>query len=154
MAYNKIEGVPSYQEQKIKQLSSQVVELQSIIMQLRSQLTEKSTTIDQLNSENTQLKSYIEKMQQKSNLLNSNVQNINSIQVPNLESNIMLKPPQITVQKPAISESLSGKKRQCPKCGAMGFDIKEFDDKTKIISYVPRRIYAKKRVCIKCRFEF
>ncbi|MFX1276541.1 MAG: hypothetical protein ACFFBP_06865 [Promethearchaeota archaeon] len=45
-------------------------------------------------------------------------------------------------------------KRICPHCGAMGFAIKEVDDKNKIISYVPRRIYAKKRVCTKCFYEF
>ena len=45
-------------------------------------------------------------------------------------------------------------KRICPQCGAMGFDIKEEDDKSQIISYIPRRIYAKKRVCTKCFLEF
>ncbi|MBN1801634.1 MAG: hypothetical protein JW891_09030 [Candidatus Lokiarchaeota archaeon] len=44
--------------------------------------------------------------------------------------------------------------RICPNCNAMGFAIKEVDDKTQILSYVPKRIYAKKRVCTKCFHEF
>ncbi|MFX1238548.1 MAG: hypothetical protein ACFFAS_17020 [Promethearchaeota archaeon] len=57
---------------------------------------------------------------------------------------------------PMISQNMSTGtlKRICPNCGAMGFAIKEIEDKTKIISYVPRRIYAKKKVCTKCFLEF
>ncbi|MBN1801641.1 MAG: hypothetical protein JW891_09065 [Candidatus Lokiarchaeota archaeon] len=44
--------------------------------------------------------------------------------------------------------------RICPNCGAMGFAIKEVEDKTQIISYVPQKIYAKKKVCTKCFLEF
>jgi len=59
----------------------------------------------------------------------------------------------------AISTGPSGDasvtmKRQCPQCRAYGFAIKEVDDRTKIISYIPRRMYAKKRVCTKCMYEF
>ncbi|GAH97025.1 unnamed protein product, partial [marine sediment metagenome] len=32
-------------------------------------------------------------------------------------------------------------------CRASGFSIKEVDDKTRIITYVPSRIYMKKKVC-------
>jgi len=45
-------------------------------------------------------------------------------------------------------------KRQCPNCGAMGFAIREVDDKSNVISYIPRRIYAKKKTCTKCRYEW
>jgi len=52
------------------------------------------------------------------------------------------------------SDSQSTLKRICPNCGAMGFAIKEVEDKSKILSYVPYRIYAKKKVCSKCFHEF
>ena len=42
----------------------------------------------------------------------------------------------------------------CPNCGATGFAIKEVEDKSKIISYIPKPIYAKKLLCSKCGFEF
>ncbi len=45
-------------------------------------------------------------------------------------------------------------RRICPNCGASGFAIKEVEDKTRILSYIPKPIYAKKLVCTKCGFEF
>jgi len=51
--------------------------------------------------------------------------------------------------KPALSG-----RRECPNCGAHGPSIKEVEDKTKIISYIPKPIYAKKNVCLKCGYEF
>ncbi|MFX1237070.1 MAG: hypothetical protein ACFE8P_05050 [Promethearchaeota archaeon] len=44
--------------------------------------------------------------------------------------------------------------RICPQCNAMGFAIKEVEDKSQILSYIPKRIYAKKKVCTKCFYEF
>ena len=46
------------------------------------------------------------------------------------------------------------KKRECPRCGAIGPDINEMQDRSRIISYVPRRIYAKKFICKKCMQVF
>lgn len=40
----------------------------------------------------------------------------------------------------------------CPKCGST--KIKELSDKTRIISYVPTPVYAKKFQCAKCAFEW
>lgn len=64
--------------------------------------------------------------------------------------------PQGTKQyKPYPPQTSKGTlKRICPNCGAMGFAIKEVEDRNKILSYVPYRIYAKKRVCSKCFHEF
>jgi len=42
----------------------------------------------------------------------------------------------------------------CPHCGASGSKISVVDDKTKIISYVPRPVYKKKNICNQCGFEF
>ena len=57
--------------------------------------------------------------------------------------------------KPYPSQTSQGTlKRICPNCGAMGFAIKEVEDKSNILSYVPYRIYAKKKVCSKCFHEF
>ncbi len=71
-------------------------------------------------------------------------QQMDTIRVPNQQISLTTSP----------STIVSTNKRKCPKCGAMGFAIKEVNDKTRLISYVPRRIYAKKRVCTKCRYEF
>ena len=45
-------------------------------------------------------------------------------------------------------------RKVCPNCGASGSAIKEVEDKTKIVSYIPKPIYAKKNVCTKCGYEF
>ncbi|GAH24708.1 unnamed protein product, partial [marine sediment metagenome] len=55
---------------------------------------------------------------------------------------------------PSISPGLGSGRRICPNCGATGFAIKEVEDKSKIISYIPKPIFAKKFVCTKCGFEF
>ncbi len=55
---------------------------------------------------------------------------------------------------PSPSPSMGSGRRLCPNCGASGFAVKEVEDKTRIISYIPKPIYAKKLVCTKCGFEF
>ena len=42
----------------------------------------------------------------------------------------------------------------CPHCGASGNKISVVDDKSKIISYVPRPTYKKKNVCSQCGYDF
>ena len=63
-------------------------------------------------------------------------------------------PAQYEEQTITSSEDTRINKRVCPECGAMGFAIKEVDDRSRIISYTPRRIYAKKKSCTKCRYEW
>jgi len=63
-------------------------------------------------------------------------------------------PMQYSNQNTTNSEIERVNKRVCPQCGAMGFAIKEVDDRTRIISYNPQRIYAKKKSCTKCRYEW
>jgi hypothetical protein len=55
---------------------------------------------------------------------------------------------------PVTTTGVGTGRRICPNCGASGFAIKEVEDKTKIISYIPKPQYAKKSVCTKCGFEF
>jgi hypothetical protein len=55
---------------------------------------------------------------------------------------------------PSPSVQAGSGRRLCPNCGASGFAVKEVEDKTRIISYIPKPIYAKKLVCTKCGFEF
>ena len=73
---------------------------------------------------------------------------------PSRESNTPPLQPQYTEPTLTPSEDTRINKRVCPECGAMGFAIKEVDDKSRIISYTPQRIYAKKKSCTKCRYEW
>ena len=62
--------------------------------------------------------------------------------------------PSTSFETPAPGTGAATDRRICPNCGASGFAIKEVEDKTKIVSYIPKPIYAKKKICTKCGYEF
>ena len=53
------------------------------------------------------------------------------------------------------SDTSGGDRVKCPKCAAVGNDIKLVEDKTKVLSYVGNMpMYAKIKVCKKCGYQF
>ncbi|TKJ27529.1 MAG: hypothetical protein CEE42_02395 [Promethearchaeota archaeon Loki_b31] len=158
MMHNNMENLPSDYEKDLSILENQITELFAL-------LEKKEIQVSQLKDENAELSARIQNLQKQLNQPQQQVsppqqqvsppqqqvsppqhtnQQIDTIRVPNQDISIATSP----------STSYSTLKRKCPKCGAMGFAIKEVYDKTRLISYVPTRIYAKKRVCTKCRYEF
>lgn len=141
--HDNIDEIFSDWEKKIIQLTEQITELQTQILNYEVAIDEKEKQIIRLTTENVTLKNQLQ---------------IQQINVPPPRLNPPPRTQPIYAQSVNTTESTneesSFRKRQCPSCGAMGFAIKEMDDRTRIISYVPRRIYAKKRVCTKCRYEF
>jgi len=142
--YNNVEELISEWENKINYLSDQITELQTQIANYQTILEEKDTKLKELVYENAKLTAKIQNFQQYSN--------------PTVPSSPPSNPIDLSTPKATSYYSTHGEfgmiKRQCPQCGAAGFAIKEVDDKSRLLSYVPRRIYAKKRVCTKCRHEF
>ena len=146
-----MEDLPSDYEKDLNILENQITELFTL-------LEKKELQVSQLKDENAELRARIQNLQQQLNQPQQRLnppqqqlsppqhtdQQIDTIRVPNQQISLATSP--IT--------NVSTNKRKCPKCGAMGFAIKEVKDKTRLISYVPTRIYAKKRVCTKCRYEF
>lgn len=153
-----MEDLPPEYEKDLSILENQITELFTL-------LEKKEIQVSQLKDENAELRVRIQNLQQQLNQPQQQLspppqqlsppqqqlspphhtnQQIDTIRVPNQQISLATSP----------STSQSTYKRKCPKCGAMGFAIKEVDDKTRLISYVPSRIYAKKRVCTKCRYEF
>lgn len=147
------DNIPNEYEEKIQQLQKHIYKLQS--------------KIDQLEYENTQLRNQLQKSSDtltapkhyfsphiRPQALGRQVQP--PAQVPPPVASPQMTPPPSQYASPPPSSNAGGftNKRKCPVCGVMGFNIKEFDDKSKIISFIPRRIYAKKRVCTKCMHEF
>ncbi|MHA1914745.1 MAG: hypothetical protein ACW986_07385 [Promethearchaeota archaeon] len=141
---NKMGEFPPEYEQMLDKLTEQINNLFSEIHYYQALVTEKDNMITRLSTENSILRMKLQSASQQ----------LETSSYPSQQS--YTPPPQRPLSAPVQSQSDSGRtmKRLCPECGAMGFAIKEFDDKTRIISYTPRKIYAKKMVCTKCRCEF
>ena len=164
-----MEDVSTKYEQKIIELSEQIREYESQIHQYKALLDDKEYHMNLLYKENQELKDQIQNIQQP--LTPPPVYNAPSNLSPDLNQNAQFTPmpipPASTITASPIAtpttlapptstpKSISPTmKRQCPNCGAFGFAIREIEDKNNIISYVPRRIYAKIKHCTKCGFEF
>lgn len=62
-----------------------------------------------------------------------------------------------SISLPKITPEIKQPSRQtirnvCPSCGSVNY--REVKDKSKIVSYIPTTIYGKKKICMKCTFEF
>ncbi|MFX1355966.1 MAG: hypothetical protein ACFFA8_01665 [Promethearchaeota archaeon] len=158
--YNNMDDLIADWENKILYLSNQIDELQRQLVNYQSLLEEKDRYINQLINENEQLRARIQDTQQQytSNSYSASNSQPTFHPPPQFKPSPPSQAPQINLPKISptgtYSTDIGFVKRQCPNCGASGFAIKEVDDKNRILSYIPRRIYAKKRVCTKCRFEF
>jgi len=137
MMYNNLEDLSPEDEEELRQLENQISELFALLEKSEIQM---SLLID----ENSRLKAQIQKLQQQSKPVEYKSPQVETIKVPKEDVATVVP----------TDENIRKNKRKCPNCGATGFSIKEVDDKTRILSYVPRRIYWKKKVCTKCRFEF
>ena len=137
MMYNNLDDSPSDYEEELSQLETQISELFAL-------LDKSALQIEMLKEENFQLKSQIQKLQRTSKTVQYKSPEVETIKVPK----------EIVATVSPVNTDIRQNKRKCPNCGATGFSIKEVDDKSRIITYVPRRIYMKKKVCTKCRFEF
>jgi len=166
-----MEDILSDWEDRINFLSDHIEELESQLQYYQNLVAEKDTQIKNLIEENNSLKSQgivneqtIAMPSASPQELQYDVASQTNIPPPNLHP-----PPEIEISPELNSTDInidmvpvdnvvnfdSGlRKRQCPQCGAQGFSIREVDDKSRLLSYLPHRIYAKKRVCIKCRNEF
>jgi len=135
--YNNLDDLPPEHEEELNQLEKQISELFTL-------LEKSDIQISLLKDENFQLKAQIQKLQQQSKPAQYNSPQVETIKVPK----------EIIATVIPSDTNIRQNKRKCPNCGASGFSIKEVDDKTRIITYVPRKIYMKKKVGTKCRFEF
>ena len=134
---------PEYKE-LINKLSVQINELFSKLHYYQGLIAENEIKIAQLSKENSTLKSQIRDFSQISK----------PPTFPSQKPYISPVPKRQVVSPPISSEDPRINKRVCPECGATGFAIREVDDKSKILTYTPRRIYVKKKICTKCNFEF
>ncbi|MHA1457992.1 MAG: hypothetical protein ACTSR5_18805 [Promethearchaeota archaeon] len=144
-------------------------------MSLGSESQEKTT---QLSNELQELKSKLESTQSENANLQSQLQEFNDLllkkdgEISNLSDSIGEKEKLIEAQTSLIEEVetelselkppeigsggfVSDERVTCPMCGAVGQNIKQIEDKGKVLSYVGHiPMYAKKHVCKKCGYEF
>ena len=165
--YNNSEEPISEYEVTINKLSDQITELFSKIHFYQALVAEKELQISQLAKENQKLLIKIQELTHKPTPTPTPSQESYTPPPPSSERSYtppVLPPKQQSFNLPSLSEKVKDSfspsedsrinKRVCPNCGAMGFAIREIDDKSKVISYTPRRIYAKKKACTKCRYEW
>jgi predicted nuclease with TOPRIM domain len=156
----------AYQKQ-VNQLTDENAQLQAHIPGLQQQVQDLQQHNSMLQQQIGPLQAQITKLQEevayrdrrinelkepKAVMPSSLAQGITAQTTPGYEPSSTYSVPQTPAPSPA-SPTGTGR-RLCPNCGASGFAVKEVEDKSRIISYIPKPIYAKKLVCTKCGFEF
>jgi hypothetical protein len=168
-----MEEILSDWEDRINFFTDHIQELESQLQYYQNLVAEKDSLINRLIEENNRLKSQGVVSEIPISVPSAPPQEIphevtiqNTIPPPklhpppNIDIPVELNPigtnVNVSPSVPAVDivNFDSGiRKRQCPNCGAQGFAIREVEDKSQLISFFPK-VYAKKRVCIKCRNEF
>ena len=141
----------------IPQLQNQVQQFQQENMSLQQQIGPLQSQINKLQEELTYKDRRIQELKEPKAVMPSSLAQGVTSQTPSYGSTPSYISPDVS-QTPSPSTEFSGGlgsgRKICPNCGSTGFAIKEVEDKTKIISYIPKPQYAKKNVCTKCGFEF
>ncbi len=173
---NTKEATSNYQNQ-LTQLSSQLGELQGQSSTLQSQIDQLQLQNASLQQQLGPLQSENARLQQENAYKEKRIQELKEPQA--VMASTLTQQPSVSGSKsyrstpsytppstPSVSSapipspssspmpSLGGGRRQCPNCGASGFSIKEVEDRTKIVSYIPKPIYGRKNICQKCGYEF
>ena len=142
---------------KIQTLQSRVQELESTAVsradfdsiftqnkELEGRLSTFNLKIGALSNENEKLK---EEIAQK-------VKKINTLTEPHsvMPSTLGKSSAPSTFTSASTGDAFATSRIVCPHCGSSKLTIVE--DKSRIISYIPSPVYAKKNVCSQCGFEF
>jgi len=153
---NQLESQTQSLKQQLQQMEQDVQQVQQQNMALQQQLTPLQQKITQLQQELSYKDKRIQELKEPKAVMPSTLaqQSISS-QAPSFgEPTSYGAPSSTSFDTTTPSPALSTDRRVCPSCGASGFAIKEVEDRSKIVSYIPKPIYAKKKVCTKCGYEF
>ncbi|TFG08869.1 MAG: hypothetical protein EU539_00985 [Promethearchaeota archaeon] len=102
-----------------------------------------TSLVNFFSQRDAELKEQKEEVVKKEEIIKNQAEQIATLQAELDE----LKPPEIS--------NITKERLICPKCGAVGKDIKNVEDKSKPLSYVGNMpMYAKIHVCKKCGNEF
>jgi myosin heavy subunit len=133
-------------------LQQQVQELQQHNSMLQQQIGPMQAQIAKLQEEIVYKEKRIEELKEPKAVMPSSLAQGITDQATSYSTGPSLTSATTSTPSPAVQMGTG--RRLCPNCGASGFAVKEVEDKTRILSYIPKPIYAKKFVCTKCGFEF
>lgn len=162
-------SINGYQNQ-IAQLNNEKGQLMAQLPELQSQVSQLTEQNSMLAGQIGPLQAQIGQLQQELHYKDKRITELKepkavmasslspSSQMPSYGTSAPYSTSQapITGPTPAMGPVTDGapSRRVCVNCGAIGAAIKEVEDKTRIVSYIPKTIYAKKLICSKCGFEF
>lgn len=140
---------------QLPQLQNQLQQAQQENMNLQQQIGPLQAQVSKLQEDISYKEKRIQELKEPKAVMPSSLAQGITSQSPTFGSSPTIPttstPSAVT---PSIDAGFSSGRRICPNCGATGFAIKEVEDKSKILSYIPKPQYAKKSVCTKCGFEF
>jgi chromosome segregation ATPase len=136
-------------DQQISNLTGQLGSLNSTIAQLQDEISSKDARIKELSQPQAVFEpSIVHKTPAAP-----------TFSVPSTPEPVMaahelgrMSPTPAAEPSPPMPSMGGGGRRVCPNCGSS--QIKETEDRTRIVSYIPKPMYAKKFVCRKCSYEF
>lgn len=149
-------------------LNDQVNSKNKKIDELTKNITIKDEEINNLNAKNWNLESNIEDLTKKIKKLNNliiekdkTIQDISESLtekdkiIEERTTNLEEVKAELNELKPPVKDDFQGEERLiCPKCGAVGKNIKTIEDKTKILTYIGNLpMYGKIHICKKCGIE-
>jgi chromosome segregation ATPase len=141
-------------ETKANGLQANIDELNSKIEALEGEKAALQSEKNEITNEKDRLNAKIAMFEQKVESLNSQLGDLNA-RIAEMESTIADQDRKNKELEPVSPESEFHSENRiiCPMCGST--DIKNVEDKNRVLSYVGHvPIYAKKRVCKKCSYEF
>ncbi|MHA1321024.1 MAG: hypothetical protein ACTSQ1_14625, partial [Promethearchaeota archaeon] len=135
---------------EVQELNNKLSATQDENTNLNSQLMELNNTLLQ---KDTKIQEITDTLDNKEKLVDAQTARLEEVETELGE----LKPPELGSGGFATEERTTCPmcRTTCPMCGAVGQNIKQIEDKTKVLSYVGHiPMYAKKHVCKKCGYEF
>ena len=147
-------------DEQIKQLNDENSQLQNQLQDAQQQNSALQSQVLSLQQQVAPLQQQVSKLQGELTYKDKRIEELKepkAVMASTLaQQDISSQPPisPTTTTTPVPNIDISSGRRACPNCGASGFAIKEVEDKTKIVSYIPKPIYAKKKKCTKCGYEF
>ncbi len=160
---NQIQSSQS-QDSKVPGLQLKIQTLQAKIQELESNAVSRSD-FDNIFNQNKELEGRLSTFnfkigalsnenEQLKNEIADKINKINSLTEPHSVMAPTLGKPSApsTFTSTSTDDSLETARIVCPHCGSSKLTVVE--DKSRIISYIPAPVYAKKNVCSQCGFEF